>query len=500
MKLNVKKTIYVGSAFLIICMFWQVYDNIIAKMLINSFGLNQTLSGVVLALDNIVALFLLPLFGNFSDKVNTKYGKRTPFITLGIIVAAILFVGVSISDSYQQNLVAKHNLPEIVDIENLGNVIGYKYDDKEILEVKDSQGKVIGYRFADNEGDELDAYDLVGAKQAIENVKRADVWNITKGKIIYFIIFISLLFIVLVVMGTFRSPAVSLMPDVTPKPLRSKANAIINLMGAVGGIISLIIMFFLAKDFQSYVPTFVVLAILMLLLLSVFLWKVKEPKLVEEMREISKQYGLEEDDEEEVSETSNTKMPKAVFRSFLLILLAIIFWFMAYNAAISKFSVYAGQILDMKPELPLLMANITAIIAFIPIGIISTKFGRKKTILCGIIILTLAFILGTIATKNTTFLIYLTMSIAGIGWATINVNSYPMIVEMSRSSNIGKYTGYYYTASMSAQILTPVLSGALMDGFNDMRVLFPYSVFFCVLAFITMLFVKHGDAKPIPEK
>jgi len=490
MKLNVKKTIYVGLAFLIICMFWQVYDNIIAKMLINSFGLNQTWSGVVLALDNVIALFLLPLFGNISDKTNTKYGKRTPYIVIGVIVAAILFVGVSIIDAHQQKLVAEKNFPEI----------------EEIL---DDNGEVIGY-YLNEENYDLDKNtfyaseynnDIVKAKQEAQDTLAEElVWKqVTNRHIINFILFIVLLFIVLLVMGIFRSPAVSLMPDVTPKPLRSKANAIINLMGAVGSIISLIFMFFLAKDFHSYVPTFVVLAVLMLLLLLVFIWKVKEPKLVSEMQEISKHFGIEE--EEEQNTNVNEKMPKDVFRSFLLILLAIIFWFMAYNAAISKFSVYAGKILDMKPELPLLMANITAIFAFIPIGIISSKFGRKKTILGGITLLTIAFILGTIATAKTTFLIYFTMSIAGIGWATINVNSYPMIVEMSRSSNIGKYTGYYYTASMAAQIVTPILSGALMDyAFKDMRILFPYSVLFCIFAFITMTFVKHGDAKKIPDE
>src|SRR5690554_1855169 len=113
MKLNVKKTIYVGLAFLIICMFWQVYDNIIAKMLINSFGFNQTLSGIVLALDNVLALFLLPLFGTISDKTKTKYGKRTPFIVIGVIVSAILFIGVAFADTLQQNAVNTQNIPQI---------------------------------------------------------------------------------------------------------------------------------------------------------------------------------------------------------------------------------------------------------------------------------------------------------------------------------------------------------------------------------------------------
>ena len=136
----------------------------------------------------------------------------------------------------------------------------------------------------------------------------------------------------------------------------------------------------------------------------------------------------------------------------------------------------------------------------VSIGIIASKVGRKKTILVGVIILFIAFFLGCIATEKTKVLVYFTMGLAGIGWATINVNSYPMIVEMSKGSNVGKYTGYYYTASMFAQIVTPVLSGALMDLSGTMKVLFPYSCVFCVLAFLTMSFVKHGDYKPESKK
>ena len=99
MKLQTKKIIFVGLAFMIISMFWQVYDNVIAKMLINSFGLNQTWSGLVMALDNMLAIFMLPLFGTLSDKTKTKYGKRTPYIFFGVIISAIFLVGVSVFDN-----------------------------------------------------------------------------------------------------------------------------------------------------------------------------------------------------------------------------------------------------------------------------------------------------------------------------------------------------------------------------------------------------------------
>jgi Na+/melibiose symporter-like transporter len=186
-------------------------------------------------------------------------------------------------------------------------------------------------------------------------------------------------------MASYRTPAVSLMPDVTVKPLRSKANAIINLMGTAGGIVSLIFMSFLANDYQSYIPTFALLSFLMVALLIVFLLKVKEPKLVEEMEEESKLYGLDEK-VEEITETK-ADMPKEVRKSFYLILLSIVFWFMAYNAATTKFSDYSGVVLNMGYTIPLLIAQAAAVISYIPIGIIASKFGRKKTILVGIIIL-----------------------------------------------------------------------------------------------------------------
>lgn len=487
MKLNTKKTIFVGFAFLLISMFWQAYDNILAKMLINSFGFNQTFSGAVLALDNVLALFLIPFFGVLSDRTRTKFGKRTPFIVIGVVIAALLFIGVAVADNYQQIAVKEANLPEIVAIKDGDNVIGYAYGDHDPIYVGPGR-------------------DLKAAEFAALELYRSDVWEIAQNNIGYLILFLGILLLVLIAMASFRSPAVSLMPDVTPKPLRSKANAIINLMGTVGALIALGLTFLLVKgnpgsltpSYTAYIPTFIVLAVLMYLFLGLFLWKVKEPKLVEEMHQQQKLYGIEE----EVEEASGGKMPPAVRKSFILILTSIVLWFMAYNAATTKFSIYAEDVLQMPYNPPLMVAYAVAAIFFIPIGIVTGKIGRKKTILTGIVILAFAFILGIIATAETKFLIFFTMGIAGIGWAAINVNSYPMVVEMARGSNIGKYTGYYYTASMAAQIVTPILSGAVMDyllGRPEPRLLFPYSVFFCVIAFITMSFVKHGDSKPIPK-
>ena len=468
MKLNYKKTICVGFAFFLISMFWQVYDTVIAKILIDSFGLSQTWSGVVLALDNIIAVILLPVFGKLSDDTNTKWGKRTPYIVIGTVIAVALVVVIGLIDKAQLGIIQANNIGAIEQIsENEFLYNGVIYPTKEFAVA-----------------DRTAAVKLVRQQNSLT-----------------FIAFIGVLFFLLLAMASFRTPAVSLMPDVTVKPLRSKANAIINLMGSAGGITALGFLTFLANDYKAYLWVFITLAILMIVALGVFLLTVKEKKLVAQMHAEAIEYGIESKEELAKEEAGvKEKMPKDVKKSFILILSSIIFWFMAYNAATSKFSVYATNVLNTGYSLPLLVAQGAAIISYLPIGIIASKIGRKKTILIGISELFLAFLLGTFATSETAFLMFGVMALAGIGWATINVNSYPMVVEMSKGSDIGKYTGFYYTASMTAQIITPIFSGFLMDVTENMRVLFPYCCVFCILAIITMLQVKHGDAKVIDSK
>ena len=512
MKLNTKKTIYVGLAFLIISMFWQVYDTVIAQILINSFGLNQTASGIVMALDNILALFLLPLFGSLSDKTNSKRGKRTPYIFWGTIAAAVLVTGVALFDNAQVNELNKAGVEPVVTYEmeetqsyeliieiNKEEVLvtvsydenqgRYMYTTKE--NVKD---RYLGNKYYEYEGVKY------GKKELAVNHRSEDVAIVRNNNIFLFVGVVGTLLLVLIAMATYRTPAVSLMPDVTVKPLRSKANAIINLMGTAGGIIALGFLSFLNVQYQSAIPTFICLSVLMIVGLCIFLWKVNEPKLVEEKEQDEIKYGLNDEVVEESVEETNEEMPKDVRRSFYLILLSIVFWFFGYNAATSKFSVYAQNVLGTTFTTPLLVAQAAAVVAFIPIGIIASKIGRRKTILIGITILFTAFVMGSLANEETIFLIYVTMGLAGIGWATINVNSYPMVVEMAKGNNVGKYTGYYYSASMFAQILTPIVSGVIMDLTGTMTVLFPYCAIFVALAFCTMFFVRHGDSKPIPKK
>lgn len=308
-------------------------------------------------------------------------------------------------------------------------------------------------------------------------------------------LFIVLLLVTLLSMATFRSPAVALMPDVTPKPLRSKANAVINLMGTAGGMIVLglgIVFRTNAEgktDFTAYLAS---VSLVMILALVVFLLTVKE-----------KAWSAEAEDENRKNEetvgapTEKHTLSREEKVSLGLILASVALWYIGYNAVTSKFTVYTSYVLEGLPyQVALLTAQAAAIVAFIPVGLVASKIGRKRTILAGVALLCVAFLSASFITKETpAFLMYVLFALAGIGWATINVNSFPMVVELSGHRDIGKYTGYYYTASMAAQIVTPILSGFLVDLFG-WWIFFPYAAFFVACAFVTMLLTKHGDSRP----
>lgn len=419
MKLNYKRTVLIGLAFLTISAFWQMYDNVIPLILKNTFGLGETVTGVIMAADNVLALFLLPIFGALSDKVKTPIGRRMPFILGG---TALAFVFIML-------------LP-----------------------------------FADN----------------TENL----------------ILFVVGLFVLLIAMGTYRSPAVALMPDLTPKALRSKANAIINLMGAVGGVFTLIMIKILVEkgDRPNYYPLFTAVGVLMVVGVIVLFFTIKENKL---RKEVGVESEAANEDADAVSNEANVSgpLPKDVKKSLVFILMSVAFWFIAYNAVTTAFSRYATHVWGLEGggyADCLMIATVAAIISYIPIGAISSKIGRKKTIQIGIVLLGSCFLVAALyPTYHVTMVIF--FAIIGFAWAAIGVNSYPMVVEMSKAGDVGKYTGLYYTFSMAAQVITPILSGALLEHVSY-RTLFPYSVTFCVLAFITMSQVKHGDSKPIPKK
>ncbi len=435
MKLNYKRTFLVGFAFLSICAFWQMYDAIVPLILTGTFKLNESVSGFLMSLDNIVALFLLPIFGSISDKIKpTKLGKRTPFILFGTIAAVILL---------------------------------------EMLPIFDNK------------------YAAAPAK----------------GLLIAFVVCLGL---VILSMGTYRSPAVALMPDVTPKPLRSMANAIINLMGAVGGILYLIItavMYPKSKteglEHVNYQPLFLIVGGIMLISVGLLLITINENKLVAENKELEAQHpewNLAEEDS-----SGHEVLPKEVKKSLGFLLASIALWFIGYNGVTTWFTRYVAVVMGSgigKASLYLTVATGGAIISYIPIGKLAQKLGRKKTIMAGTILLSLCFGTGyflTTSSANVTVIMYVVFALVGLAWAAINVNSLPMVVEMCKGSDIGKFTGYYYTASMTAQIVTPTLVGTLMRVI-DYRILFPYAACFVLLSFVTMCFVKHGDAKVEAKK
>ena len=430
MKLNVKRTILVGFAFLSISAFWQMYDNLVPKILTETFGIGESISGVIMASDNVLALFLLPLFGGLSDKCTSKLGRRRPFILFGTLAAvALMMLLPLLTDSF-------HAEPAL--------------------------------------------------------------W-----KTACFVITLGLL---LFTMGTYRSPAVALMPDVTPKPLRSKANAIINLMGTTGGIIYLLLTTFLYKTtsdvYVSFLPLFVIVGGIMLISLAIIMFCVNEPKLVAEQ----KKYELAHPEENLTTVTeSGEELPRDVKKSLAFILISIALWFIAYNGVSTWFSVYASASWNMslgQANTCLTIATAGAIVTYIPSGSVASKFGRKKTIRLGTLLLTAAFasaFLYTQISDQFSPILYVLFTLVGIGWAFINVNSLPMVLEMCKGSEVGKFTGLYYTFSMSAQIATPIVAGWLLENISY-KALFPYAAIFAFAAFFTMGFVKHGDNKVESKK
>ena len=425
MKLNTKRTVLVGFAFLSICAFWQMYDNLVPKILTETFGIGESISGVIMASDNILALFLLPLFGGLSDKCNSKLGRRRPFILFGTLTAVALMMALPIlTDSY-------HAAPAA--------------------------------------------------------------W-----KVVCFIVGLGFL---LIAMGTYRSPAVALMPDVTPKPLRSKANAIINLMGALGGIIYLIITTFLYKTtsdvYVSYLPLFAIVGGIMLLALAIVMFCVNEPKLVAEQKAYEDAHP---EDDLVVQTECGEALPAEVKKSLAFLLASIALWFIGYNGVTTWFSVYAAESWSMtlgQANTCLTIATAGAIVSYIPSGNVASRLGRRKTIRFGTLLLAGSFGMAFVYTMfSNAFspILYALFILVGVAWAFINVNSLPMVVEMCKGSEVGKFTGLYYTFSMTAQIMTPIVAGWLLENVGY-KTLFPYAAIFVFGSFLTMGFVRHGDTR-----
>lgn len=427
MKLNYKRTLLVGLAFLSICAFWQLYDNVVPLILKNTFDIPDDIAGVIMALDNVLALFLLPLFGKLSDRTHTRLGRRMPYILGGTLAAVVLMNLLPVADAARS------------------------------------------------------------------------LW-----------LFVVALGLLLLAMGVYRSPAVALMPDVTPKPLRSKGNAIINLMGTLGGVFTLAATGLLvtrdATGRENYSALFLAVSILMLAAVVVLLLTIRENRLAREVELQNLATQGEDATQAQADETPSTgagfsSLDPALRRSLILILCSVSLWFMGYNAVTTAFTKYVSVQwgYDIKAASQCLMvATVGAVVSYLPVGFLSSRFGRKRVIQAGVLLLAACF--GTAALfAQFSPVLYGIFALVGATWAMINVNSYPMVVEISKSGDVGKYTGYYYTFSMAAQIVTPIVSGWLLEHVGYYTLL-PYAAVMVALSFVTISLTRHGDSRPQPPR
>lgn len=427
MKLNYKRTLLVGLAFLSICAFWQLYDNVVPLILKNTFDIPDDIAGVIMALDNVLALFLLPLFGKLSDRTYTRLGRRMPYILGGTLAAVVLMNLLPVADAARS------------------------------------------------------------------------LW-----------LFVVALGLLLLAMGVYRSPAVALMPDVTPKPLRSKGNAIINLMGTLGGVFTLAATGLLvtrdATGRENYSALFLAVSILMLAAVVVLLLTIRENRLAREVELQNLATQGEDATQAQADETPSTgagfsSLDPALRRSLILILCSVSLWFMGYNAVTTAFTKYVSVQwgYDIKAASQCLMvATVGAVVSYLPVGFLSSRFGRKRVIQAGVLLLAACF--GTAALfAQFSPVLYGIFALVGAAWAMINVNSYPMVVEISKSGDVGKYTGYYYTFSMAAQIVTPIVSGWLLEHVGYYTLL-PYAAVMVALSFVTISLTRHGDSRPQPPR
>lgn len=634
LKLDYPQTFKVGFAFAIIMLFWTAYDFVVPLLLEHAYGLPSWARGLIMGLDNLLSLFMLPLFGKLSDnakgKLVKKWGRRTPFIVIGTVCAVVLMVFVPVAtlkqqakaqdltasieaklnddtfmqplleDWYDNAVAGKEGSANYCDLTYLNNnkvtrdqFVSLRYDSKmtskkavlnmlgattyyydgevvEDLSATSPTGKT--YQEIVDSNAAYKKYVAAGMNNYISNEVHENLTKTDAG-IKSLVVYMVILLLVLIAMATFRSPAVALMPDVTPKPLRSQANAIINLCGGIGGAIAFLIytIVLFGQRLENYVIIFGSVAAGMLLLLAGFLALVNERKMVAKCQEICKKYEIDdfadgenpeaekfaeeliaEGDAEynldskpdgEVQELVNgtakeeiapetlefaqqvvestkkkrqslkelwagkSDLEKGRLKSFLLILASIFMWFMGYNAVSSNLSIYTTKSLNLSAGIASIISGVSmgiSAIAFIPVGYMAAKIGRRKSIMIGFGMAVVSFVLICFSVRPSdkaavpAVLFALFYLIAGFGLIIANVNTFPMVTELSTAETVGQYTGYYYVATMSAQAITPAIGGAIMDAGGN-QYLFLYSAVCIVIAIVLMLFVKHGDSKQITK-
>lgn len=396
MKFDYKKTFIIGLGFFTVSIVWSIY-NLAVPLYLKDLGLSGVAVGSIMTIDNVFAIIFLPLFGFLSDRTATKYGRRMPYLLIGVPLSAAAFLFIPFS---------RHNLTFLM------------------------------------------------------------------MSIIALNLFMSI----------YRAPTVALMPDVTPRQLRSKANGIINFMGGIGTAAAYLLsgLLFDISEHIPYAATSFILIVTIILMYNL----IHEPDKIH-------------DDQNDVKEQRNS-VAADVNRSkvsLVFLLLAIFLWFSGFNAVETFFSTYGEEVLNVDKGMSsylLLTVSALFLVFAIPAGLIAGKLGRKNTILSGVVVMTMVFI-ALIFVKEIKFMFVL-LGIGGIGWALININSYPMVVEMTSNRGIGQYTGYYYFFSMLASIVSPILYGFLKDMLGD-SFLFIYASIAFVLAFVLMIPVKHGEAK-----
>ena len=457
-KLNLKRTFLIGFAFFGILLLWQVYDSwcppLLTELFKNSFGVTnerevQYLVGIMMAVDNLAALVLLPIFGRLSDKTHTRIGKRMPYILVGTFVCAVAFPFMPVFFHYN-------------------NVAG----------------------------------------------------------------FIAMMLIVVIFMMMYRNPAVALMPDLTPKPLRSKANGIINIMGYVGGLFATIvgIVFVLSEylgtkiDKVTGLPAehtwaynniwalelpFLIASVLMVISAVVLFFTVKENKVEEEIADELRRGEEMSATEDKVDD--DKPMTRANKSMLFLILGAEFFWFMADNGIgtfMSNYTIYHLGASTASNMINTIMGGVGSVIGFAIGGFIAAKIGRKWTIFSGLglsllsyivwIIGTFTFLKGAAGSGDFPKIIWAIWFIKGFGMSLVHLNSFPMVVELCNSKKIGAFTGYYYASSMAAQTITPVALGSLLliESFN-WGYLPVYAAVCLVISLVIFFFVKSIKSEKV---
>lgn len=443
-KLNYKRTLTIGFAFFGILLLWQVYDTwcptFLTELFKKTFAAEsekrvQYLVGIMMAIDNLAALILMPVFGRLSDKTHTKIGKRMPFILVGTFVCAVAFPFIPVFFHYNN---------------------------------------------------------LVGT--------------------------IITMMIVLVFAMMYRNPAVALMPDMTPKPLRSKANGLINIMGYIGGAFGTVVgMVFVltqylgkAGDAHTWAyqniwaveAPFLIASVLMLISALVLFFTVKENKIAEEVKEDMARGEEMSEAADKIAVDDERPMTRANKMMLFLILGAEFFWFMADNGVstfLNNYVIYGLNGSSASTALLVIVSGLGSVVGFVFGGTIAEKITRKRTVILGLGLTLLAYIawialtfgVGFTGGKIPMWLIALWF-LKGLGMSLVHVNSYPMVVELCSGKQIGRFTGYYYAASMTAQTMTPVLLGSLLlvDSFDWF--LLPIYAGVCIAASLAIFaFVKN---------